>query len=383
VRDQPDIGLVEHLQLRRSEIEGAIFAHIRGAVPDHLGDEDAEYVVGLRAAVTAAIDYSFMGIEREDSAQPPIPLSAVSQAALAARRGVGLDTVLLRYIAGYTLLIDFMMEEADRVGSDGRRLRWLRRRQSALLGRLTATIVEEYQRAREQLERSPNRRLEDQVQRLLAGEPADSAEFKYDLEAWHLAVIATGGEAARAVVRQLAAELGHDNLVVCRSEDTAWAWFGGQRKQIVTDIVRRLLAKHHTGVSLAVGEPARGSDGFCLTHRQAQAALLVALRKPQQLTRYADVALLAFALRDEMLARSVVDIYLAPLDGSGKSSHVLRQTLHAYFAAERNASSAAAALGVARHTIENRLRKVEERLDRRLASCLAELEVSLRVEDCI
>jgi DNA-binding PucR family transcriptional regulator len=60
---------------------------------------------------------------------------------------------------------------------------------------------------------------------------------------------------------------------------------------------------------------------------------------------------------------------------------VLRQTLRAYFAAERNASSAAAALGVARHTIENRLRKIEERLDRRLSTCLAELEVALRVEE--
>ncbi len=134
-------------------------------------------------------------------------------------------------------------------------------------------------------------------------------------------------------------------------------------------------------MSLAIGEPGRGVKGFRLTHRQAQAAQLVALRRPQWLTRYSDVALLAFALRDEALARSLVDIYLSPLDGPRQGSPVLRQTLRAYFAAERNASSAAVALGVARQTVENRLHRVEKKLGRLLPTCLAELEVALRLEE--
>lgn len=373
--------VVERLRSRRAEIEETIFAHVRDAVPDQIGDEDVEYAVGLRAAVSAAVDYGLIGIERGADWEGTVPSAVILQAERAARAGVGLDTVLLRYIAGYTLLTDFVMEEAERSNGDGGMLRYLRRRQATLLGRLTSAIADEYRRELERSERSPEQRLAERVQRLLIGEPADSAELGYELDAWHLGVIAIGANAEQAV-RGLAAELGRRPLVVSRGKETVWAWFGDQRKPAVADIGRLLLAKSRTDVSLTIGEPGRGVNGFRLTHRQAQAALRVALRRPQWLTRYADVALLAFALRDEALARSLVDIYLSPLDTSRRSSPVLRQTLRAYFAAERNASSAAAALGVTRHTVENRMRKVEDRLGRLLSTCLAELEVALRLEDC-
>jgi DNA-binding PucR family transcriptional regulator len=134
------------------------------------------------------------------------------------------------------------------------------------------------------------------------------------------------------------------------------------------------------GVSLAVGAAGRGIDGWRLTHRQAQAAMLVALRRPQMLTRYADVSLLAAVLRDAELARSVVEIHLSPLDGQ-KDGAVLRETLHAYFAAGCNAATAAAALRVDRHTVERRLHTIETRLGRALHTCHAELEVALRVQE--
>jgi hypothetical protein len=374
------VQVVERLRSRRAEIEETIFAHVRDAVADHMGDEDVEYAVGLRAAVSAAVDYGLTGVEQGADWEGAVPSAVILQAERAARAGIGLDTVLLRYIAGYTLLTDFVMEEAERSNGDRGMLRYLRRRQATLLGRLTSAIVDKYRRELERSERSPDQRLAERVQRLLIGEPADSAELGYELDAWHLGVIAIGANAEQAV-RALAAELGRRPLVVSRGKETVWAWFGDQRKPAVADIGRLLLAKSRTDVSLTIGEPGRGINGFRLTYRQAQAALRVALRRPQWLTRYADVALFAFALRDEALARSLVDIYLSPLDNSPRSSPVLRQTLRAYFAAERNASSAAAALGVARHTIENRLRKIEERLDRRLSTCLAELEVALRVEE--
>ena len=52
---------------------------------------------------------------------------------------------------------------------------------------------------------------------------------------------------------------------------------------------------------------------------------------------------------------------------------VLRETLRAYFAAGFNAATAAAALEVDRHTVQRRLRKVEEALGRLLHTCHAEL----------
>jgi len=105
------------------------------------------------------------------------------------------------------------------------------------------------------------------------------------------------------------------------------------------------------------------------------------LRKPRQITRARDVILLAATLRDEALARSLFETYLKPLEGHGDSGAVLRGTLRAYFAAGFNAATAAAALDVDRHTVQRRLRKVEEALGRLLPACHAELVVALSLEE--
>ena len=135
------------------------------------------------------------------------------------------------------------------------------------------------------------------------------------------------------------------------------------------------------GVSLVAGEPASGLEGWRLTHRQAQAALVVGLRRPRRFTRYGDVALLAAALKDEALARALVDVYLSPLGGDRDGNSVLCETLRAYLAAECHCAAAAAKLDVARGTVAKRLRTIEEKLSRTLHPCPAELEVALLLDE--
>ena len=57
------------------------------------------------------------------------------------------------------------------------------------------------------------------------------------------------------------------------------------------------------------------------------------------------------------------------------------KTLRAYLAADRNATSAAAALGVNRNTIAERLRAIEATLGRPLSACGPELEAALRLAE--
>jgi hypothetical protein len=396
-------AVVRRLRSRRGEIEEAIFARVRDAVPDPVGDRDVEYVAGLRAAVAAAVDYGLMGIERGDGSAP-IPAEAVAQAHRAARGGVSLGAVLRRYIAGHALLWDYVMEEADRVELAGREsgLRELLQAQASLLDRLVTGVVSEHVGELERVGRSRELRLSERVRALLAGERADAVgpELGYELDGWHLGVIARGpgrGEALRGLARSLDRRL----LSVPHGEETAWAWLGGQDGLELTELERavselgrtRAVEMDRAGapgegsgdwpvdVSFAVGEPARGLEGWRLTHRQAQAALAVALRRPRRLTRYADVALLAAALGDDTLARSLLDMYISPLGDSRNGGQALRQTLRAYLAAERNVSSTAIVLAVARSTVENRLRTIEERLGRAPHTCLAELEVALRLDE--
>lgn len=83
-------------------------------------------------------------------------------------------------------------------------------------------------------------------------------------------------------------------------------------------------------VTLAVGEPAQGLSGWRLSHGQAKAALPIAIRGPKGLVRYADVALVSSILQDDLLNASL-------------RKQIARETLRAYFDADRNVSAAAAA----------------------------------------
>lgn len=222
-------------------------------------------------------------------------------------------------------------------------------------------------------------RVAERVKRLLAGESVDLGDVDYELNSWHLGVMLTGVETVPAV-QELAAGLDCQVLSVQDGEETIWGWLGGQRRLTASDIDRVLPAALPSGISLVAGEPGQGVEGFRCTHSQAQAALRVALRRPQKLTRYADVALLASALQDDVLARWLIETYLSPF-GEGSDRGMLRRTLRAYFAAERSVAAAASELGVVPRTIKRRLRTVEEKLGRQIQTCQAELEVALCLEE--
>ncbi len=139
-------GVAERLGLRRAEIEETIFARVRDGVFDPAGSGDAEYVAGLRAAVAAVLDYGLTGIERGGESSAVVPSAAVAQARRAARAGVGLDTVLRRYIAGYAVLEGFIMQEADHSDLQGDRatLRHVLETSASLLDRLIPSITSAY-----------------------------------------------------------------------------------------------------------------------------------------------------------------------------------------------------------------------------------------------
>ncbi len=377
-------GVVARLRLRHVAIEEVIYARIRDPASfGSAGSEDTEYLAGLRATVAAVVDYVLTGIEQGEEWSGSIPSVAVTQARRAAGCGVSLDTLVLRYIAGHRLLGEFVKDEADRAGysSHGHALHQLRRTQESLLERLTAVIASEYQQERERMERSPDQCRRELVQKLLAGEPVDySTGLDYEFDAWHLGVIATGTRAEKAV-RIMANGLGRQLLAIVCGEGTIWAWLGGHRKLAMKDIEHLLLVNEISSVPLAIGELRRGIDGWRLTHREAQAALPVALSGPQTLTRCADVPLEAALLRHELLAGLLVKNYLSPLSSQKDGGVVLRETLRAYFAKECNAAKAGVVLQVDRHTVGRRLRTIEEALGRLIPTCRAELELALRLEE--
>lgn len=372
--------LAARLRKRLPEIQEAIFSRVY-TVPTGIPTDDPEYVDGLRAAVKGSTEYAIESIERgkEWAEAIPLPAASVEQARRSARSGMSLDTVLRRYVAGDRVLEDFIIAEAE--GFSSLAMREALRLQGPQLDRLMAYVAAAYMQELEQTKSSPAQRLAGRVERLLAGDgPVEAGGLDYELDAWHLGAVVSGAGADRAV-RSLASRLDRRLLVVPRGTGTVWAWLGGREALDFAVIERAVTSEAGDDVTVSLGELRYGLDGWRLTHHEALAASQVAMRKPQKLTRGSDVVLLAAIVRDEVLAKSLRETYITPLEECGGASLALRATLRAYFATGRNAATAAATLGVDRHTIHRRLRKVEDVLGRLLNDCHAELEVALALAE--
>jgi len=366
------------LRARRSEIEQAMVARMY-AIAEPSDAADPEYVEGLRVAFGVALDYGLAAVELGEERTPPPPPALFSQARLAARNGVSLDTVLRRYFAGYTLLGDFLIGEAEGELPPAS-LKSLLRTQAVIFDRLLTAVSEEYMRETAKPPQSSEERHAVRVQRLLAGELVDTSGLAYPFEGHHLGAIATGSDAAEAL-HSVGRELDCLCLIVPEGEEGACAWFGGRCELDADCFESALVSGWPAQLTLALGEPECGLAGWRLTHRQARAALTIAQRSSEQLVRYADIAVLAAIVQDELGAASLRKNYLAPLERGRDAGSAARKTLRAYFAAERNISSAASALRISRQAVAKRLRAVEETLGCTIDSRAIELEAALRLDE--
>ena len=86
-------------------------------------------------------------------------------------------------------------------------------------------------------------------------------------------------------------------------------------------------------------------------------------------------------LQDDLLATSLRELYLNPLNEERSGGEVARATLRAYFDCDRTISSAAKVLAVDRKTVANRLQAIEHLLGCPLTACSAELETALRLAE--
>jgi hypothetical protein len=342
---------------------------------------DPEYATGLRTALATAIEFGLSALELGEQRTPAVPPALTAQARAAARSGVGLDTVLQRYFAGYTLLVDFAIEEADAGGlSDQVSLRELVRGQGVVFERLIAEVSGEYRREASGRMLSSEQRRADRVRRLLAGELVDPTDLAYELEDWHIGAVAAGARAAEAL-QELACALDRRPLLVRRDDGTVWAWLGARKEVDQVATYEHIAERWPPEMRLAVGEPARGRAGWRLSHRQARMAFPLARPRQRPVIRYSDVALTASIMQDDLLSSSLRQLYLDPLAEERDGGNCLRETLRAYFAAEQNISSTSAALAVGRQTVRKRLRRAEALIGRDIRICGRELEAALQLEE--
>lgn len=373
--------LCARLRTRLSEVEESIATKLTGTElgSSVAGEPDLER--GQRESIRACVDLTLLAIELDsDWDEVSVPPAAVMQVQRVGRLGLSLQAVLSRYTDGYAVLWDYLLEEieATEMPEDERAalLRSTSRRLALVAAKVLPLAAAKHTEAAALGSQSRQERAAAIAEALLNCAPVSTDELPYDVEGRHVAIVATGA-GAEVVVRRLLASEGRSSLVLPRADGAIWAW-------LQTDKVPDLAAQRidrADGVRVAVGEQASGRAGFRASHRQAQAAMAVALCQRNFITRYADVLLLVPAVADRECGDSLISIYLSPLEESRERNPSLKETLRAYFESELNTSATAARLNVDRRTAMTRLREIEERLGFMIHVRHAELEVALRLDE--
>jgi PucR C-terminal helix-turn-helix domain/GGDEF-like domain len=305
---------------------------------------------------------------------------------LAVRGGLTLAEVLKAYRIGHACTLNAwldLIEELDIPDSEARScIAAVSRFVTQYDARLADLVAEEYQRERSEMAAHSDALQLQRFRELIEGHPEAANALGYDLDLQHIGVIAWGVDAEPALHR-LARAIDH-RLFFVRAEDGLLMGWLGARLEMTAQKMSLLRAFHPPrDGALALGDAHPGYDGLRRTHRQAGAAHVVALKQRRQMTFYSDVAIEALALRDESAAADFISDVLAGIDADDARSAELRDTLSAYFAAEQNATSTAAHLGVHDATITRRLAEIERRTGHRVNKNRAQLETALRLRSLL
>jgi PucR C-terminal helix-turn-helix domain len=253
---------------------------------------------------------------------------------------------------------------------------------SRYAGLLSDYATDIYQREFERSVRTGEQRRFHAIKGLLEGDSLAGSQLDIDLEQHHLGFVGWG-EGAEAGARELAATLGRRALMIAALNGSWWGWISGSRPLSPSEERQLEQFEPPAAAGLAFGLEAFGEAGFRATNRQALRARWVARRTHRSIVFYSDVAVEALASVNQDDARAFVARELRGIEDDSTTSQRIRETIVAYFAAEHNAASAAAALGVHQQTVANRLRAAEERLGRPVAGRRVELETALRLRVCL
>jgi hypothetical protein len=376
-------GLVGRLEARAGQIGLATERRLAPQLPKwmtrHHGVWD-ELIVFGRTVLRAELDDFRRGV---------IP-SNLSEADLQAARAAAEVGTLKFLLDGYQSLqrslVEAWIEVVDEAVADPalrqELLQYGSEYFSAYQRKITGFVVDAFQMSADGPRGVGEQRRFHAVRRLLDGDPVAAAQLDFDVEQYHLGVVAWGEEAGEAI-NEVSRALGRISLSVGALNGTRWGWISGARPLDATAERRLAAFEAPSDHGLAIGLDGFGDAGFRTTNGQALRARWVAQRLDLGVVFYADVAIEALASSNRQEARSFIAHELRGIDDDSTASMRIRETILAYFAAEQNAASAAAALGIHQQTVANRLRAAEERLGHPVVSRRVELETALRLRACL
>jgi DNA-binding PucR family transcriptional regulator len=310
---------------------------------------------------------------------------------LLVQRGVAVETVIATYrvaVQAFWSVWSELLRERIAPAELAEAMDASTRFMLAFIDALTQQVVDVHVQEHRVWVRSGEAVRTETIQALLDDSPIDleAAERRlgYRLGRRHRCAVVWSDEDAAdtAFVREAAAEaiamLGGSGsllLEVNRSTVAAWTAVAGDPAQSPAALVP-------SGVVVALGMAETGVAGFRQTYQDAMHARRVAILRDLpvgSVVRYEDVALQVLASADLDQARRFVGWQLGPLAGTSEADRQLAATLRAYLVNESNLRATAAAMGIHFNTVANRLRRIEELLESRIAGRAAELLLALEL----
>lgn len=330
-------------------------------------------------------------------AEPPV--AALEHARHMAAHGVSINATLRFYRLGHAWFWNLWVAALGAEVADTARLSEILQETSAFsftyLDAVSTAVSDELLAERDRRQRRIAAQREELVLRIIAGETVDVGRAErtlgFGVAARHLAFVAWAEGDAAELERSAAAfaallGTGRPLLVAQGGSEIA----GWQRLDTdAPDAVRRAVAVAADlppDVRVAVGTPGAGIDGFRAGHaeaRRAERCARLAGSRAATITSFDDVRYVDLLSRDLPAARAFVAAELGGLAAGDERSEVLRGFLRVLLDKEGDATATAAALGLHRNTVRQRLARAEELRGRPVTHNGAELRAALALADAL
>jgi hypothetical protein len=378
---------------RLPSVTADVQAVIEEAIPGLQADESASL---LQASIAENLDTALralVDVGAPDSIDAPP--AAIDYARRLAQQDVPAALLIRAYHVGQARFLRLCIEDLLRQSSgdhlEGVATLEMVETVSGYVDRVVEQVLTTYGLARDDWLRDRSAVLAMRVRELLGRGPVDlhAAEHAlgYRLEQHHVGLVAWVDEPdstdALERIRRLAVTLGRTlgctALVIPVDETCGWAWFGSKHSLANSKELDE-ATKGEPRVSIAVGEPAKGIDGFRRSHDQAVSARRVALAAGDQrfpVTPFVDVAAITMLCADLDSARAWIQETLGDLAVDSSRNEGLRETARVFLQTGGSYTATAEQLFLHRNTAQYRVRKAEEVRGRPLRDGRLDVELAL------
>ncbi|MFI6572294.1 helix-turn-helix domain-containing protein [Nocardia fluminea] len=376
---------LDHLSPRMT----AMFTDV---IPEFRHDDEVRrlMVASTESNLSAILDMLTLTIGLDDITVPP---AAAEYARRFAQHDLSLEALLRAYRLGENMFIQWTMTllaelnpPTDVAMATAARIAYL---VNSYIDQVIEGLIDIYESERRRWDARTDAARTAQVRAVVDADDLDVASAEQMLSAslrgWHqFATLWTppGTRDPRSSLRAgtalLAAATGKTPMTVEVDDHNRWVWISSVARPVLDTEQLAHDLRTHPNLSITVGDPATGLEGFRQTFRDAQQARAVALtRREPGLTVHADVALTAL-FADRVPEMQVwAERVLGALLGTDETAARLRETVRAFLDARGSYTDAAARLHVHKNTVHYRVRKAEELLGHPLGERRLDIEVAL------